>query len=87
MLIDSVSCILTKFYCLTWEKVTLSHLVSVVQIPSNVTLPRIICGSSCTASQLIIPVPFDALPDSRAQTLKLTCTNGLDPYSSRGVNT
>ena len=54
----------------TFEKVTLSHLVSVVHIPLKVTLPCIICGWSWKDSQLMIPVPFDPTPDSRAHTSK-----------------
>ena len=45
---------------LTWEKATLSHLVSVVHIPLKVTLPCHNIGLSWNANQFIIPVSFEA---------------------------
>ena len=53
---------------LTCEKDIFSHLVSVVQYPLKLTLPCVISGPSLKASQLIIPLSFDGIPDSRTHT-------------------
>lgn len=47
-----------KFICLTWEKASFWHLVSVVHIPLKVTLPWANIGLSWNATQLIIPLLF-----------------------------
>lgn len=55
----NISMTISIHNCLTFEKVTLSHFVSVVHIPLKVTLPCVMSRlSACSATQLITLVPF-----------------------------